>query len=156
MDLILWRHADAADGNPDAERKLTDKGHAQAKRMAAWLNTRLPEGAVVLASPARRARETAQALKRKFTVSDSLATSADARDLLAAAGWPRETQGSHAVVIVGHQPTLGRVASLLLTGAEGELSVKKGAVWWISTRMRGGKPQAVLCAVMTPDLFRKD
>ncbi len=153
MDLILWRHADAADGSPDAERKLTDRGHAQAKRMAAWLDARLPEDALILVSPARRARETAQALKRKCTESESLDTTADARDLLAVAGWP---QGSRTTVIVGHQPTLGHVASLLLTGAEGELSVKKGAIWWISTRMRGGRPQAVLYAVMAPDLLRKE
>jgi phosphohistidine phosphatase len=115
----------------------------------------LPEDAVVLVSPARRARETALALKRKFTVSESLDTGADARDLLAAAGWPREAQEPHTTVIVGHQPTLGHAASLLLTGAEGELSFRKGAVWWISTRMRSGRPQATLCAAMTPELLRK-
>ena len=34
MELILWRHADAEDGKPDLERKLTPKGEKQAKRAA--------------------------------------------------------------------------------------------------------------------------
>ena len=37
MELILWRHADAELGQPDSERRLTDKGHKQAARMAKWL-----------------------------------------------------------------------------------------------------------------------
>ena len=153
MELILWRHADAAEGYPDAERELTDKGHAQAKRMAAWLNARLPDEALIMASPARRAQQTAAALRRKVVTSPAVDTSADAQGLLAAAGWPR---GVQTTVIVGHQPTLGHAASLLLTGAEGDLSVKKGAVWWIATHPRGGSRHTVLRAVMTPDMLRKD
>ena len=153
MDIILWRHADAADGYPDAARELTEKGHTQAKRMAAWLNARLPEDVLILASPATRAQQTAAALRRKVATCDAVNTSADAQDLLAAAGWPRAAQTT---VIVGHQPTLGQAASLLLTGAEGDLSVKKGAVWWIAARARGGSGHGVLRAVMAPDLLRKD
>ena len=153
MDLILWRHADAADGYPDAARELTEKGHAQAKRMAAWLNARLPEDAVILVSPATRAQQTAAALRRKLVSCDAVNTSADAQGVLAAADWPRS---AHTTVIVGHQPTLGEVASLLLTGADNAMSVKKGAVWWFKARARDSSPQAVLRAVMAPDLLRKD
>jgi len=153
MDIILWRHADAAEGYPDAERELTEKGRAQAKRMASWLNARLPEDVLILASPARRAQQTAAALRRKVVTSDAVDASADAQSLLAAAHWPR---GAHTTLIVGHQPTLGHAASLLLTGADGDLSVRKGAVWWVAARPRGGSQNAVLRAVMTPDLLRKD
>ena len=62
MELILWRHADAELGQPDSERRLTDKGHKQAARMAKWLAERLPEDYVVMASPAVRAQQTARAL----------------------------------------------------------------------------------------------
>ena len=37
MDLIVWRHAEAEDGVPDLERKLTAKGRKQAERVAQWL-----------------------------------------------------------------------------------------------------------------------
>jgi len=59
MDLILWRHADAAEGGRDLDRKLTAKGHKQAARVAEWLIAQLPSKYTVLSSPARRARETA-------------------------------------------------------------------------------------------------
>lgn len=153
MDLILWRHAEAADGYPDAERALTEKGRTQAKRMAAWLNARLPEGALILASPARRAQQTATALRREVITRPELDTAAEVQHILKAVRWPRGTQTT---VVVGHQPTLGQVASLLLTGSEGNLSVKKGAAWWITARPHGGRVYAVLRAVMAPDMLRKD
>lgn len=149
MDLILWRHADAAEGSPDHERELTDKGRAQAKRMAQWLERHLPEDAVVLVSPAVRAQQTAKALKRALTVSDALDTNTDCMTALKAIG---NTASGKTIVAVGHQPTLGRIASRLLTGMEGDLSVKKGAVWWISVR-NGKKGLATLRAVMTPEML---
>lgn len=57
MDLILWRHAEAEDGDgnkPDAQRRLTARGEKQARDMAAWLNARLPKDTTVLVSPAIR------------------------------------------------------------------------------------------------------
>jgi phosphohistidine phosphatase len=56
------------------------------------------------------------------------------------------------VVVVGHQPELGHVASFLLAGESQEWSIKKGALWWISSRERGGADQAVVRAVISPDL----
>ena len=153
MDLVLWRHAEAIDGYPDAGRELTDKGHMQAKRMAAWLNARLPDDALILASPARRAQQTAAALRRVVVTRPELDTAADVQAILQAVRWPRHTQTT---VVVGHQPVLGQVASWLLTGAEGDLSVKKGAAWWITARQRSGSAHAVLLAVMVPELLRKD
>jgi phosphohistidine phosphatase len=55
------------------------------------------------------------------------------------------------VIVVGHQPTLGAVASLLLTGQVQALSVKKGAVWWLRSRDREGEGQVVLVAALTPE-----
>jgi phosphohistidine phosphatase len=149
MDLILWRHADAEDGRADAERKLTAKGQKQAKRMAGWLRARLPKDAVVLVSPARRAQQTAQALTKTFETSDAVSTAATPESVLAAAGWPN---GKGLVVVVGHQPTLGEVAALALTGRVAQWSVKKGAVWWLARREHDGDA-AVLRAVMSPDLL---
>lgn len=147
MELVLWRHADAEDGLPDAGRKLTAKGHTQAKRMAAWLNQRLPEDVLILVSPAVRAQQTAHALERKFVTCDAIAPGAGPAEVLKAAHWPR---AAHTTLIVGHQPTLGHVAALLLTGTDGELSVKKAGVWWISGNKRGA---CSLLASMTPGML---
>ena len=147
MELILWRHADAEDGAPDDERKLTPKGEKQAQRVAAWLKDRLPDDALVLASPARRARATAQALTRKFEVIQGIGTSGNPQAVLKAAGWPR---GSGTVVVVGHQPTLGQTVALIVTGTEAGWGIKKGALWWFEHRGRG---DVIVRAVIAPDLL---
>ncbi len=147
MDLILWRHADAESGVPDEERKLTAKGEKQAERMAAWLKENLPKDAVVLASPARRARDTAEALTKKFEAVREVGTSASAQAVLKAAGWPR---GERTVVVVGHQPILGQAAALALTGKSGDWSIKKGAIWWLTARSPG---EIVVRAVLAPDML---
>ena len=152
MDLILWRHADAApvknDSEPDIRRRLTGKGRKQAAAMAIWLERHLPDSVRVLTSPATRAQETAETLGRKVVILPELAPGADAVQLLHAAGWP---DSRHAVLIIGHQPALGRAASLLLLGEEQDLSMRKGAVWWITNRVRDDEFRPSLRAAICPD-----
>lgn len=146
MNLILWRHADAEDGMPDAGRRLTTKGKKQAQRMAAWLRKRMPGKPRILVSPARRAQQTAQALARKFETCEEAGTAAEPGALLQAARWP---DGEGTVVVVGHQPTLGQAVALALTGRPDEWSVKKGAIWWLESRGRGN---VAVRAAVAPDM----
>jgi len=150
LDLILWRHADAEDGVLDDARKLTAKGEKQAQQVGRWLKSHLPEGARILVSPARRAQQTASALGREYETSKEVGTGASVVSAMAAAGWP-DAKG--AVVVVGHQPTLGRIAAVLLSGTEADWSVKKGGVWWFSNRLREDETQTVLRAVMSPEFL---
>lgn len=149
MDLILWRHADAEDGVPDMDRRLTTKGHKQAAEMAQWLKLRLPKDARILVSPAIRAQQTAQALASHYETVREISPGAAHDAILAAAGWPN---GKGTVVIVGHQPTLGQTAAWVLSGEAAEWNVKKSAIWWLTLRERGGQGQVILRAVMAPDL----
>jgi phosphohistidine phosphatase len=154
MDLILWRHAEAEEGTPglpDAKRRLTPRGDKQAHDMAKWLRSRLPKKLKILVSPAIRTQQTAHALALPFEVEPKIAIGADAADLIAAADWPTH---AGAVLLVGHQPSLGRLAALLLSGSEADWSVKKGGLWWFSWRNREGQDQAVLRAVMNPEMLR--
>lgn len=151
MELILWRHAEAEDADgrtSDLERRLTRRGEKQARRVAQWLLPRLSQGTRVLVSPARRTRQTADALETSYEIEPRIAPGAAAPEILAAAGWPRH-QGT--VLVVGHQPSLGELASLLLLGEETALSVRKGALWWFEHRARGGQAGAVLRSVVDPD-----
>lgn len=153
MDLILWRHADAHDARPgqgDLERELTSKGERQAKRMAEWLQAHLPADVVVLASPARRTQQTAAALRRPVQTLEALAPGRNASELLRAAQWP---QRRGAVVVVGHQPTLGMAAAQALTGEPWSWSVGKASVWWLRSRERSGGAGIVLHAVISPELL---
>lgn len=148
MDLILWRHCEAEPGEPDLGRRLTSKGLKQAERMAQWLDSHLPDTCRVLVSPADRAQQTALALQRKFRTVPELAPGATVDAVLAAANWPDSREP---VLIVGHQPTIGAVASFLLSGEEAYWSVRKGAVWWLSNRAREGGAAVVLKVVVGPD-----
>ena len=166
MDLILWRHADAGepleDLTQDLQRKLTPKGEKQAARMADWLNRFLPESSRVLVSPALRCQQTAQALGRKFQTRDALGPGGTVGNLLTLARWPDRREP---VLIIGHQPTLGLTAASLMAGLQGlaeaadtpvahatpAWSVRKGAVWWLRHRERGGVAEVVLVSARSPD-----
>ena len=151
MDLILWRHAEAEEGEiltPDQKRRLTARGEKQARQVARWLRQHLPRKRKVFVSPAERTQQTAHALDLPYEIEPRLGIGATVTDLLKVAGWPDQ---SGAVLIIGHQPTLGRVAALLLGGEEADWSIKKGGVWWFSSRVRNDETQTVLRAVLNPD-----
>jgi phosphohistidine phosphatase len=153
MELILWRHADAEDPGPqgDSARRLTSKGEKQAERMARWLRPQLEGTWRVVVSPAVRALETVAPLDMSYEVRESVSTAVGPESILAEAGWPAGGQ----VVVVGHQPTLGQVAAMLLGGQSGEVSVRKGSILWFSTREREGRHETVLKAVLDPDTLER-
>jgi len=152
MELILWRHAEAedADGKADVDRELTKKGRRQAERMAQWLRPRLGSDWRILVSPATRTLQTVEPLARDFARSDAVGLEATPRSILREAGWP---DGKGGVVVVGHQPTLGEVVAQLLKGEEGDVSIRKGAIWWFATRERDDNKETILKAVLNPDLL---
>lgn len=152
MELILWRHAEAEPGEPDEGRALTPKGHKQASKMAEWLDRNLPNTCKILVSPTKRTVQTAEALGRKFKIHPGLAPNATAEGILAVANWP---EGREPVLIVGHQPTLGQVASLVLTGTVQDWTIRKSAALWIGQKDRGDTATNFLKAVMAPDLLVK-
>lgn len=164
MNLILWRHAEAVDlgisvtpgSKRDLKRGLTDRGKLQAHATAQWLNKRVKQKLHVVCSPALRTIETAMAYCECPEIIDELNPLADASHVLEAINWP---QGND-VLVIGHQPWMGRVASLLLFGEEKSLSIKKSAIWWLNYRMRLGEGhgmgRTVLRLALPPDLADKD
>ena len=153
MDLILWRHAEAIDVElvgDDMERTLTPRGERQAVRMAQWLDRHLSEGTRIWSSPATRTEQTVMALNRKFKFSPMLAPLSTADQLLELVQWPH---AKGAVLVVGHQPTLGAVIARLIGAPELTIPVKKGSVWWLRYRERENHGQTVVMSVQTPDLI---
>ncbi|GJI98042.1 histidine phosphatase family protein [Duganella caerulea] len=136
----------------DLERALTAKGQKQARRMGQWLDSQLPDSCRVLSSPALRTLQTAEALGRKFKIHSDLAPGADPSDILKAANWPANKD---TVLVVGHQPTLGQAASLLLTGDDLEWDIRKASAWWFAQRVPGDAMSVYLKAVMAADLVVK-
>jgi phosphohistidine phosphatase len=152
MELILWRHADAENSEPDLERALTARGRHQAQLVADWLNVRLPPHTRILCSPAVRAQQTLEPLQRDFEVLGSVGPGAEPSALLHAAGWPAR-HGT--VLVVGHQPTLGQVASRLLCDRAHGLDVGRGACWWFEQTDPHDSYTLSLKAVVTPELVIK-
>lgn len=147
MEVILWRHCDAAPGVPDESRTLTPRGLRQAEAMARWLLSRLPADCRILVSPALRAQQTVQALDRAFVTDRRLASGVEPEDVLDAIGWP---DAGGTMLVVGHQPTLGRAASLMLDGEAEDRAMRAGEALWLSTAEDAGS-HATLVRSMAPD-----
>lgn len=152
MELILWRHADAEPGEPDESRPLTPKGQKQAIKMADWLDRNLPSGCKILVSPTVRTVRTAEALGRKFKIHPALAPDSTPANILAAAHWPGAREP---VLVVGHQPTLGRLAALLIAGIEQDWILRKGSICWIADKAIGEQPVNYIRAAIAPDMLGK-
>jgi len=150
VDLILWRHAEAEDGFPDNSRQLTEKGLKQAKKMAQWLKPKIPKDARIVVSPAKRTQQTAAALTTQYETIHQIGPGATSESVLTAVNWPYE---ENTVLVIGHQPTLGQIASLLYIGDDAGFSIRKASIWWFSYKERNGRGNAILRAVMTPEII---
>lgn len=130
-NIIIWRHAAAlpveAVGD-DLARPLSAKGQRQAKRMARWLNQHLPDDLLLLSSPALRAFQTAGALKFTINVHQALKPNAALCEILDCLS---EVEPQQNVLLVGHQPWLGQLVGHLLGFDSAEISIEKGATWWL-------------------------
>ena len=119
--LWLLRHAEAADGSPDDERPLTERGVRQAEAVGRALASLGVSIDACLSSPKLRALQTARAacepLGVEVTVEPRLAGSPfDASDLSAGLG---------NVLLVGHDPSFSLVLHDL-TGVQARM--RKGGL----------------------------
>jgi phosphohistidine phosphatase len=137
-------------GIADMERTLTATGRRQAVSMASWLKNRMSKKMRIITAPSLRTRQTADCLELPYEIERKIGVGADPAELLATAQWP---DSSMPVLLVSHQPAIGRLASLLIGDKDVELPIKKCGVFWFSTREREHRMQVVLRAVMHPDLI---
>jgi len=155
VKLYLLRHAEAEDvretaSGSDAERALTPKGRRRVRCLAHALRQRKLECDLLWTSPLRRALQTAELMARGLrmarppVVVDCLAPDRTAREVVA------ELQGLRplpdALMLVGHEPMLSRLAAWLCTGdPEGlDLDLKKCGL----IRLDLDKIQAGRCATL--------
>jgi phosphohistidine phosphatase len=122
--LLLLRHAIAEDGGrggDDAARRLTGEGKRKLREVVAGMRALELAVDVVLTSPLVRARETAQIVAEAYDLPEpeivrALAPGGGPDAVLTALGG---YAASTALVLVGHQPDLGELASTLLAGTPG-------------------------------------
>jgi phosphohistidine phosphatase len=142
MHIILLRHGIAEDASAsvqDHERALTEEGWKRLRRAAPTWNRMLDTPDAVLVSPLRRARETAGVLaealdfRGELRTEDALVPDAPANlcmRLIEAEAY----SGTKCIAVVGHEPHLGYLLGLLLTGHPRQpIPLKKGMLVAVET-----------------------
>lgn len=130
MRLLILRHADAGERDParwpdDTRRPISARGRKRHRKVAKRLRRKGLVPTRLLSSPWLRAWETAEIVAAETggpapVASEALADTPDLARLAAQIGTP----GPDAIVVlVGHEPWTGELASLLLAGERGRLTV---------------------------------
>ena len=118
MQHYLVRHAHAVDLAPDAARPLSPEGRAQVARLGAILQPSpawMPRE--MWHSPLRRARETATLLAEAAGFAGSLREVAELEPEVDPRMVARRLADSRQpIAVVGHEPHLGMLASLMVVG----------------------------------------
>lgn len=164
MNVYLVRHAIAErrveDSNvDDAERPLTGSGIRRFRRCVLALSALKVQLDEIWTSPLRRARQTAELLARldafegDVRVVEALRPGGEVCELTAAL---RECAGPAGVALVGHEPDLGRLVGLVLTGGEVvPVAFKKGGVACLELTQVEPAVRGRLCWLLTPNHMRR-
>jgi phosphohistidine phosphatase len=158
MEIYILRHglaADAAAGARDAERPLTPEGAKKLQSVLRRARAIEVQPPLILTSPYRRARETAQvaaeALRNGSKLVESRALTPESSP---EAVWDeiRAHKTDPQIMIVGHEPLLSSVYSYLLGAASVQIDVKKGSLGRIDVDRFIGQPRGVLRWLIHPKL----
>ncbi|MDB6111567.1 MAG: phosphohistidine phosphatase SixA [Pedosphaera sp.] len=164
MDLFILRHAIAeaktpTKRKPDSERRLTPEGEKKMCRIAKGMKTAGLEFDLILSSPYVRAKQTAQIVANIFKMQNALELSPQ----LAPPGNPRKlidelnvARTRHrSVLLVGHEPYLSRLISLLLSGDTSlMINLKKGGLCKLTAETLKYGRCATLEWLLTPRQLR--
>lgn len=117
MRVWILRHGQAeSSAASDAERRLTDAGRAEVAGMAEQLAGHALEA--IIASPYRRAQQTAELMRQQLGVRRSIITvdwlTPDSDPLAVLDELADRVEGE--VLLVSHQPLVGQLLSLLVDG----------------------------------------
>lgn len=158
MEIYILRHGiaeDAPRGMRDAERGLTREGVAKLETALKRARAVGVEPSIILTSPYRRARETAEvALKTLRGEATLVETSALVPESTPEAVWDeiRTHQSEATVMIVGHEPLFSAVYAYLLGAPSVQIEVKKGSIGRIDIDRFSVAPRGVLRWLISPKL----
>ncbi len=161
--LLLLRHGiaeDAGPGESDASRRLTGEGKRKVREVVAGMRALDLSIDVILTSPLRRARETAEIVADGYGLDDALVEAsalAPARGADAVFDALQAHARCESIMLVGHQPDLGELASTLLVGTPGlvPLPFRKAGLAAISVTAIPPRAAGTLEFFLTPGQLRK-
>jgi phosphohistidine phosphatase len=160
MNLFILRHGLAvelgtAGCNKDSERPLTSEGERKLWRIAKAMQALEISYDWILSSPYVRARQTAEIiaealdLRKKLELSETLTPGGSARKLIDLLN--HRTPRPEEVLLVGHEPSLSSLISLLVSGTtDASVEMKKGGLCKLATESLECGRCATLEWLLTP------
>ena len=153
MKLYLVQHAKAAPKELNPQRPLTEEGHRDVQKVAAFIKPLNLCVDYLWHSGKRRAAETAELLaevidiKEATIARDGLSPNDDVTTLK-----DELISSQQDIMVVGHLPFLGKLASLLLAGSEsaGTIAFKNASIVCLN---RSETNQWQIDWVITPELI---
>jgi phosphohistidine phosphatase len=119
MRIFLIQHGEAKTKEEDPNRRLSDTGMYQVRKMAGWLSKK--EGLEInelLHSGKKRAEQTAEILSRSFSPPIGIKRADNMNPGDNPKIWAdRLSKTEKNIMLVGHLPHLSKLASFLLTGS---------------------------------------
>jgi phosphohistidine phosphatase len=160
VNLHILRHGVAVErGSPkfenDSERPLTREGEKQLRKTSRSLKEMKLDFDLILSSPLLRAKQTAEIvaknlkLKKRLKFSDELKPDGSVKNLFRQLNELKPAPDN--ILLVGHEPYLSRLISLLVSGGESAaIDFKKGGLCKLEVeKLRTGKC-ATLAWLLTP------
>jgi phosphohistidine phosphatase len=165
MNIFILRHGIAVERGTkgfekDSERPLTSKGKRQLRKSAAAMKGMKLRFSLILSSPYERAKRTAEIvagelkLKKKLKFTDTLKYESNPEDMIGEI--MRLKPQPKDLLLVGHEPYLSRLVSLLVSGTtDMAMDLKKGGLGKLEAeRVHPGKC-AKLVWLLTPKQMKE-
>jgi phosphohistidine phosphatase len=153
VQIYLLRHGIAEDSTPDSDRALTAEGREKLRRVLARARAADVSPSLILASPYRRAIETAEVAVEVLGYHGKVVKT---RALLPEASpfdtWEeiRKRPEEAAILLASHEPLMSSLAAFLLASPGLVVDMKKAALVRVDCDRLGPEPKGVLKWMLTP------
>ena len=158
MEIYVLRHAiaeDAARGQSDEDRSLTDEGRKKLAAVMERAAAAAVEPTLILTSPLKRAVQTAEIAAKVLGHTSALVrTDALTPDSSPQQVWNvlRERRAEAAILLAGHEPQLSHLVSYLLSAPALQVDMKKAGLVRIDMDTFKGEPHGILKWMLVPKL----
>ena len=155
MRLFVLRHAiaeDAAAGQPDSERRLTDTGRVKLRRVLRRARQAGVAPGAIVSSPYVRARQTAEVAVEELEHSSPIVETANLTphgNLFELWNEVRALSDDQ-TLLVGHNPQLSELVAWMIGAPGYGVEMKKSGLAFLEVYGMGPQPRASLVWLLTP------